>query len=437
MTSSSWTRIHQELGAPAGPLTFDLIVQAAAEIDGERDDLDWKRDLPKKAEAGEWNEFAKDVAAMANARGGLLVYGVRDDRAVTGIDPTAVQTEHLSKWLRANTQPFVSGVDMYTLSSADGAQSVLVVDVPASTMAPHYVLGASSRERQLHAFAVPFRYADHTGWLAEHEIARAYQERFRRHVAAEQALRQVLDDTREMVLSEGDPLVAWLIIVARPQRPAPPLTSSPSRQDARRVLAATLRTADEMKGPWGAPGLMSKALHGAPHVGLRRWLESNFLRPLQRERPHTDRLVLAEQHHDGTSVYAADLSRRAAGLVVSSPGSNLRLVAVECRALQVAVCEAVALAHELRLARGSDSALDLTAVLATEWEKRPIPCHGFGPLLSEGVGAEVPVHARCPLKVLPVGSELPPLADTATLRECAESLASGLLNQFGLENDMS
>ncbi|MFE7903006.1 helix-turn-helix domain-containing protein [Streptomyces sp. NPDC057424] len=93
--ASSWTRLHQELGISPGPLTYAHIEQGVNEVVGERDDLDWKRDLPKKAEPGEWNEFSKDVAAMANTRGGLLIYGVRNDRKITGIDPSAVQTEHL------------------------------------------------------------------------------------------------------------------------------------------------------------------------------------------------------------------------------------------------------------------------------------------------------------------------------------------------------
>lgn len=42
--ASSWTRM-QEIGMPPGPLTYDHIAQAADEIEGERDDLDWKRDL--------------------------------------------------------------------------------------------------------------------------------------------------------------------------------------------------------------------------------------------------------------------------------------------------------------------------------------------------------------------------------------------------------
>ncbi|KOU54865.1 hypothetical protein ADK56_03320 [Streptomyces sp. MMG1522] len=35
---------------------------------------------------GQWNEFAKDISAMANTRGGLLIYGVANDHSVVGID---------------------------------------------------------------------------------------------------------------------------------------------------------------------------------------------------------------------------------------------------------------------------------------------------------------------------------------------------------------
>jgi len=157
LMASSWTRIHQELNLPPGPLTFGMIERATKEIDGERDDLDWKRALPKKPEAGLWSEFAKDVAAMANARGGLLVYGVRNDRAIEGVNPQDAPTEHLYKWLRAHTQPFVGGVDIFPLQCPDMTKSVLVVDVPASAMAPHFVLGTSSRDKDQQAFAAPAR----------------------------------------------------------------------------------------------------------------------------------------------------------------------------------------------------------------------------------------------------------------------------------------
>lgn len=433
--ASSWTRIHQELSLPPGPLTFAMIERATKEIDGERDDLDWKRELPKKPEAGAWSEFAKDVAAMANARGGLLVYGVRNDRTVTGVDPTAVSIERLYKWLRAHTQPFVGGVDIYPLPSDDGAQAVLVVDVPASPMAPHFELGTSSRDKEQQAFAVPARFSDHTTWLSEHEIERAYRDRFSRQAEAGVALEQRISETREVVLSEGDSLAAWLIVVSRPSRPLPPLIPTPERDDANAVLSAALTTAASIRGEFGSSP-MRDALDGSVQVGLRRWMFGNFLRPFKRM--NLGRLLMAELHHDGTVVYALDLSHQI--LNGTSGKSAGRQVPVEVDILQNAMCDAVALSHEARLARRLDSSADLVAVITCDREQHVVrtdrrhPFPGFVSALTAGrTDFEIPTERRCPVEILPAGYELPPVADARDLRRAAESLASGLINQFGME----
>ncbi|QTA31555.1 Putative DNA-binding domain protein [Streptomyces sp. CA-256286] len=373
---------------------------------------------------------------MANARGGLLIYGVRNDRKITGVDLNAVHTEHLFKWLRANTQPYVAGVDAYTLSSEDGRLSVLVVDVPASAMAPHFILGSTQREKEIRAFAVPFRYSDHTGWLAEHEIDRAYRDRFARHAAADQALERHLDRVREVVLTDGLPPVAWLIAVSRPSRPLPPLVPTTGRDQAREVLSSTLATAADLQGEFGVMQLMRDTISGAPQVGLRSWIEGNFFHPFKGARPR-GRLMLVELHHDGTVVYAVDVSRRARQKdIISTVPPQDAYTPVETRAVQVGACEVVALSHEFRRARRIESSTDLAAVLVSV-EKSPAPgllFPGYAPVVENHGFLDVPATARCPKKILPVGSELPPAADRTALRGCAQSLASGLLNQFGLES---
>ncbi len=373
---------------------------------------------------------------MANARGGLLIYGVRNDRKITGVDPNAVHTEHLFKWLRANTQPYVAGVDAYTLTSEDGSLSVLVVDVPASAMAPHFILGATPREKELRAFAVPFRYSDHTGWLAEHEIDRAYRDRFARQAVADQALERHLDRIREVVLTDGFPPIAWFIAVSRPSRPLPPLVPPTGRQEARDVLNATLATAVSMQGEFDVTQLMRNTLSGSPQIGLRCWIEGNFLHPFVGSHPR-GRLMLVELHHDGTVVYAVDVSRlaRQKNVIPTEPPQGA-YTPVESRVIQVAACEAVALAHEFRRARRIDSSTDLAAALVS-MEKSPapgLPFPGYAPVIENHSFLDVPSTARCPKRILPVGSELPPAADRTALRDCAQSLASGLLNQFGLES---
>jgi hypothetical protein len=72
-----WSRIHAELGVSPTLLTHDMVVRAVEAGLAEGDDLDWKQALPPEVEKKRL-EFAKDVAAMANTRGGLIVYGVRE-----------------------------------------------------------------------------------------------------------------------------------------------------------------------------------------------------------------------------------------------------------------------------------------------------------------------------------------------------------------------
>ncbi|AEY86856.1 hypothetical protein SHJG_1580 [Streptomyces hygroscopicus subsp. jinggangensis 5008] len=133
----SWTRLHEHLGAAPGPLDFDMVAKAAAGRLAESDDLGWKEQLPQSPREGRWNELAKDVAAMANTRGGLIIFGVRDTTCeLVGIDPDEVNIEQYAQWVRNHVQPYLPDLTFTTLTSADGTTSVLVADVPASPMAP-------------------------------------------------------------------------------------------------------------------------------------------------------------------------------------------------------------------------------------------------------------------------------------------------------------
>ncbi|WP_419196403.1 helix-turn-helix domain-containing protein [Actinacidiphila glaucinigra] len=133
----SWTRLHEHLGAPPGPLSFDMVKKAAETNVAESDDLDWKEKLPQPPRDGAWNELAKDVAAMANTRGGLLVYGVTDKTTIpVGINPGEVNPQQYAQWIRNHVQPYLPDLTFTTLTSPDGALSFLVIDIPASPMAP-------------------------------------------------------------------------------------------------------------------------------------------------------------------------------------------------------------------------------------------------------------------------------------------------------------
>ncbi|MGC4153665.1 MAG: ATP-binding protein [Propionicimonas sp.] len=75
----NYTPVHRLLGAPAGPLTSSLLDDAVTAQLPEARDLDWKRPLPKSPGS---SDFPKDVAAMANSGGGMIVYGVTESNKV-------------------------------------------------------------------------------------------------------------------------------------------------------------------------------------------------------------------------------------------------------------------------------------------------------------------------------------------------------------------
>ncbi|MFF5019544.1 helix-turn-helix domain-containing protein [Streptomyces sp. NPDC001165] len=425
----SWTRLHEFLGYPPGPVTYEMVAEAVQRKLGEGDDLDWKEALPATSPVpGQWNEFAKDVAAMANTRGGLLIYGVSDDIAMVGIDLDKVNDKQLGHWLRVHLQPTVSGVSYLRLPATDGSgKDVLVVDVPASEMAPHFLYGWQQRDKDKTTFNAPFRHRDDTDYMAEHQIALAFRERFARQDAAKTALDEHVQHTTDLVLGESESPAAWLVVAARPTRPIPRMVPALSRSAAQDVMSRGAKRArgllaraipiPRMLGPQLFPDLLDRN----PRKGLRRWVDTNMLVPARATRR---RGVLVELHHDGTVVTAVDLSHNA--LPPSHPAVPLP---VPSPVLISSVFETVALAHEHRLTLRADTPIELRAVLQTQ----PGTGLRFAPVVFDLGRPVVAEWARQPRTVQPAHSDLAPFADDESLIAGATDLAEGLLNQFGLD----
>ncbi|HCB06067.1 MAG TPA: hypothetical protein PLZ93_09040 [Nocardioides sp.] len=64
MTANRSTPLHLALGEEASPFSMALLDRAIESQVEETDDLDWKQALPLREKR---EEFAKDVAAMANS----------------------------------------------------------------------------------------------------------------------------------------------------------------------------------------------------------------------------------------------------------------------------------------------------------------------------------------------------------------------------------
>lgn len=71
-----FTALHRLLGRQPGPLTDDMLDAAIEQGIRETDDLGWKSALPKAKDLSH-SDVVKDIAAMANSGGGMIVFGSR------------------------------------------------------------------------------------------------------------------------------------------------------------------------------------------------------------------------------------------------------------------------------------------------------------------------------------------------------------------------
>lgn len=258
----TFSALHRELGLPPGPFTIDMIDQVVAEGLIETADLDWKRALIPIAHLSK-NDFPKDVAAMANGSGGVIVFGVEEQKSAAAERKNMlVEVEDEEKYLRAlikttvtHIHPPVFGVHSEFVRD-DNGEGVLIVHVPSSPGRPHLVYNNDY-------FGCPIRTGPDTKWLAEPELARLYRERFNEQRFADDALDELYD---QAAAHRRDNRV-WFVGVARPRVQS--VTSGRVTQEDMLIrhigaqdLAKTFKTQD-LAGP------LNNVSGGSSRQGLR------------------------------------------------------------------------------------------------------------------------------------------------------------------------
>lgn len=191
--------------------SLDAVDEVALQrlVDGavrEDVDLEFKQALYGSSD-GEKKELAKDVAALANSRGGLLVIGVRDDNDVAAeLTPVATGEELRLQQTIASLVAPPPQMEMRTAPAAVAGAGYYLIAVPPSPAAPHAVRIGNDSLRY------PRRDGTHTRHLTESEVADAYRSRFT--AAAHQV------DRLDVVEAEGrDEIVAadgWLVVALVP-----------------------------------------------------------------------------------------------------------------------------------------------------------------------------------------------------------------------------
>lgn len=174
-------RLTSRLGAELDELAPEHL-QALCDLGMPEDvDLDFKgEDEYTTTGQDGLDELAKDVTALANSRGGLIVIGIAEDSQgrAASLGDVAVSDKKIGQMynsLRARVVPYLPDVWIHNLETASGSgRGYVLIAVPGSAIAPHAVRMTT---RPQYSFAR--RVGRTTAWLEESEIAALYRDRFR------------------------------------------------------------------------------------------------------------------------------------------------------------------------------------------------------------------------------------------------------------------
>ncbi|AMU29825.1 transcriptional regulator [Mycobacteroides abscessus] len=260
----SFTELHRALGVAPGPLTDELLSEAVAAGVAETDGLDWKSELPP-AKGIPQTEFPKDVAAMANSGGGVIVYGVREEQkaAIERVDVGEFDEAHersLRNAVITAISPPVFGLNVHRVGAV-GSRAV-IVEVPANLDGPHLIYKNDY-------FAAPVRNDSDTVWMKERQIEAMYRARFEERRHAAEVLNTLFD---EAAAGRDTDIRSWIIAVAHPR--VPRFRDRLTREAARDVLSTAEGLALVYAGRGGIHPLQSVERLN-PRPGLRRWVAVN------------------------------------------------------------------------------------------------------------------------------------------------------------------
>lgn len=244
----------------------------------ESTDLDWKEKVHNTGTQIAQEEFAKDVAAMANSGGGWIVYGVRDggDDAATAVAPVqwsaAADEQRLRRIAYSLIAPALAGLDFAVVNQPDGDGAVVAMRVPDGPDKPYFVRKGQD------ALQAPRRNGPHTYYMTDREIEDAFRRRFGARAERDSTLSALYDDAAaELAPARG----VRFVMAALPQEPR--AVGEPWDQDRAREIMAV---------PPSSPY----------YAGDRMWTTGDFRRGLRRwiERNTGDRAFLRAAHEDGT-----------------------------------------------------------------------------------------------------------------------------------------
>lgn len=335
LSPALFTPLHRSLGREASRLSLEMIDAAADARVEETADLDFKLDPPAPQSLMQ-SDLAKDIAAMANSGGGMLVFGVRDsDSRVSeapGVAPEFV-TDTYVRDLRRVALNRVSPpiLNLAVVTTTDGARHGLAVIVPPSLEVPHLIFVGDS-------FRAPYRVGPDTAFMSERMLERAYRERFSVRQQREEELVSQLSAALEHHI-RGE---LWIGAIAHPVAGA-----NYARRLGREEVARVLNAALELANSWAPRSVhpLEWLDRSNPRPGLRRW-RARFGRSGQSTRWREAQAEIAD---DGTVLLVSAMGAGRGGVTTEFDRHEVGSDRVEAF-----VADFVALAHQTAVALGTN-----------------------------------------------------------------------------------
>ncbi|MEY9968478.1 hypothetical protein ABIA33_006562 [Streptacidiphilus sp. MAP12-16] len=378
----------------------------------EAEDLDYKAAHYTPDDKGR-EELAKDVTALANHIGGVLVLGMAEVACVPSkprdVDLDDRHLRHMQQVLSSNTAPPVRYEILRKENPRSPGQGFLLLTVPRSPYGPHAITVPPTKPSR-DVLRYPRRSGSKTDWLSEATVATAYRERFMQAGARDHRLAEV---ERDLVVAVRRRVTPNLLVVITPESPG----DMTINQEAFARHRSELLQARPYLGTLDTP-------FGAVHVGPRRLIVD--------QPEYHGKGVYMQLHRDGSGAAAVPLT--------CHTEFDHKIQTVQADELVHGLLSALAfLAQHARDRAGAAGTVLLKASLVDE-----LPSHPSSPPIARertqymlGIQAPGGPLTRgtlyCPCAQASVTALLDDLADTGgPLVQAASLLADELVQAYGL-----
>jgi predicted HTH transcriptional regulator len=97
----------------------------------------------------ECDKIAKEMIAFANTKGGVILFGVDDDRSVVGVESEKGEIEYIELASRYYCEPEINcKIDVMHIYKKD----VVVVEIPESSNKPHRLIENGKSDREIKVY---------------------------------------------------------------------------------------------------------------------------------------------------------------------------------------------------------------------------------------------------------------------------------------------